>query len=394
MSVPKIFLHLSVLVAFSLFSFAESGAQPRIVDLRASDGVPLKATYFPAAKPGPGVLLFHQCNGQRKMWDPLAHALNSVGINVLSLDYRGFGESGGPRFDSLPQDQQQRTMTEAFSPDVEAAYQYLLAQPGVQHDKIGAGGASCGCNNAVQLARRHPEVKVLMLLSGGTNLDGRMFVHKSANTPVFTAAANDDSFGGLTIIMQWIFSLSTNSASRFQIYPTGGHGAEMFAPHPDLPTLIARWFSAAFSGSASVPQTNGIRLADAQIKSLELMDQPGGANEVAKILEEARKDNPKAQIFSESITNIVGYEHMQRGDTKDAVDIMKLNVTAYPDSPNAYDSLSDAYLADGEKELALMNAKKALELLANDTTDSEPQRKAVRDSAEGKIKQLEVEAAH
>jgi hypothetical protein len=35
---------------------------------------------------------------------------------------------------------------------------------------------------------------------------------------------------------------------------------------------------------------------------------------------------------------------------------MKLNVAAYPDSPNVYDSLSDAYLAGGEKELARQHA--------------------------------------
>jgi dienelactone hydrolase len=394
MSFQRVFFQILVFLSLTLLSFAETNTQPRIVDLKAADGTALKASYFPASKPGPAVLLLHQCNGQRKMWDPLAQALNSVGINVLTIDYRGFGESGGPRFDSLPQDQQQRIMMDAFAPDVEAAYQYLLAQPEVQRDKIGAGGASCGCNNAVQLARRHSEIKVLMMLSGGTNLDGRMFLQKSANIPVFTAAADDDGFGNLTLVMQWLFSLATNSASRFQRYATGGHGAEMFAPHPDLTPLIARWFSAVFSGNASVPQTNGSRLSDAQIKSLELMDQPGGANEVAKNLEEARKDNPKAQIFSEAITNIVGYEHMQRGDTQNAVDIMKLNVVAYPDSPNAYDSLSDAYLANGQKELALLNAKKTLELLANDTADSDVRRKGIRDSAEGKIRQLEAESAH
>jgi len=54
------------------------------------------------------------------------------------------------------------------------------------------------------------------------------------------------------------------------------------------------------------------------------------------------------------------------GDTKGAVEIMKLNTLAYPDSPNSYDSLSDAYLADGQKDLALQNAKRALELLAKE----------------------------
>ena len=79
---------------------------------------------------------------------------------------------------------------------------------------------------------------------------------------------------------------------------------------------------------------------------------------------------------------------MQAKDTKGALEILQLNVTAYPDSPNAYDSLSDAYLANGQKELALQNAKKALDLLASDSRVSEGHRKLIKDSAEEKIKQL------
>jgi hypothetical protein len=67
---------------------------------------------------------------------------------------------------------------------------------------------------------------------------------------------------------------------------------------------------------------------------------------------------------------------------------LKLNVVGYPNSPNVYDSVSDAYLADRQKDLALQNAKKAVELLANDTLDGEQRRNDIRESAEQKIKQL------
>lgn len=66
---------------------------------------------------------------------------------------------------------------------------------------------------------------------------------------------------------------------------------------------------------------------------------------------------------------------------------MKLNVTAFPESPNAYDSLSDVYLADGQKELARQNATKALELPQNDT-DTQARRDAIRHNAQLKLKQL------
>jgi Flp pilus assembly protein TadD len=87
----------------------------------------------------------------------------------------------------------------------------------------------------------------------------------------------------------------------------------------------------------------------------------------------------------------MGYEHLQSGDTKGALDIMRLNATAYPESANVYDSLSDAYLAAGNNEQARQNAKKALELLDTDTTVREPRRAAIRESAQKKLTQLRKE---
>src|SRR6202453_50005 len=133
---------LAVILAQLIF-FAPSSFAQRIVDLTASDGTKLKASYF-AAKPGPGVLLLHQCNRQRKVWDILAERLASSGVNVLTLDYRGFGESGGTPNDKLAPPEQMRIATEIWPRDFDMALRYLESQPGVQRDKIGAGGASCG----------------------------------------------------------------------------------------------------------------------------------------------------------------------------------------------------------------------------------------------------------
>lgn len=392
MSTKILYLFLSICLV--LPCSAQSTPKPRIVELKAADGTLLKATFFAAAKPGPGVLLLHQCNQQRKLWDPLGQALTSVGINVLTVDYRGFGESGGTRFDKLTPDALNKMTKEVWPGDIDIAFQYLLAQPGVQHDKIGAGGASCGVHNSILLARRHPDVKALMLLSGPTDRDGRLFLHTSG-LPIFTSAADDDMFGNLADTMQWFVSVSPNPASRFQLYMAGGHGAEMFVPHPELPVLIARWFQSIFNNQpAKVPSTNGAPLPPLQVQTLDLIDQPDGAPKAAKMLAEARERDPDAVLFPEFAVNLLGYEHMQLGDTKGAVEILKLNATAYPDSPNVYDSLSDAYLADGQKDLARTNAKKALDLLATDATDTEQRRKAIRESAEAKLKQLGQEQSH
>src|SRR5258706_11016957 len=190
--------------------------------------------------------------------------------------------------------------------------------------------------------------------------------------------------------MQWLYSVSPNPASRFAQYPNGGHGAEMFAPHPDLLETVADWFGAVLENHpGKAPKTNGAAFDPQALSILNQIDESGGAAEVAKKLITARDNDPKAQLFPEAFANQLGYEHVQLGDTKGAVEIMKLNTLAYPDSPNSYDSLSDAYLADGQNELALQIAKRALERLTKDRTDPEARRNAIRNSAEQKVKQLE-----
>jgi predicted acyl esterase len=70
-------------------------AARQTVELKSPDGTALKGTYFAAAKPGPGVLLFHQSNRTRKAWDGVAGHLAAAGIHTLTIDMRGHGESGG-----------------------------------------------------------------------------------------------------------------------------------------------------------------------------------------------------------------------------------------------------------------------------------------------------------
>lgn len=370
---------------------AQELATQRVVSLTAGDGTLLKGTYFASAKGGPGVLLLHQCNQQRKLWDVLGERLTAEGINVLTIDYRGFGESGGTPHDKLKPEEENKIETEKWPGDVEMAYQYLLTQPGVVRDRIGVGGASCGVNMAIKLARKHAEVNSLVLLAGPTDRDGRLFLQSSKNLPIFTSAADDDIFGNQALLMQWLFSVSTNPASRFAHYAKGGHAAEMFTVDTDLPDIIATWFLATLTNHPErAPKTNGTALEPQVVHNLELIDQPGGegAKQVAKTLTAGHEHGVGAGMLPEEFVNLLGYEHIQMGDVKGAVEILRLNVMEYPNSANAYDSLSDAYLADGQKELALQNAKKAMELLANDTVDTEQRRNAIRDSAEQKIKQL------
>jgi dienelactone hydrolase len=386
--IRRIFFLCVFSLIFSVAASASDPPAPRNVNLTAPDGIKLKATFFSAGeKPGPGVLLLHQCNQQRKNWDDLAAHLAAAGINVLTLDFRGFGESGGTPFSKLSGPEAGKLINEKFPGDVDVAFQYLVKRPGVTKDVIGAGGASCGVNQSIQLARRHPEVKSLVLLSGNTDKDGRVFLRRSDGLPLFISAADDD--GAVVELMEWLYSISPNTGNKFAHYTAGGHGTEMFAAHKELPDMIVDWFvTTLIKTPGSAPATRASAPPSKAPSILEIIDSPGGASKVAEILASSRQNGSNSVPFSEGITNVLGYEHLTANDTKGAIEIMKLNVMGYPDSPNVYDSLSDAYLADGQKELAKVNAQKALELLPTDKTDPEPRRQGIKESAEQKLKQL------
>src|SRR6266487_4900759 len=90
------------LILLLMFALPAAAAPPagRDVDIIAPDGITLKATYFAAGRPGPAILLMHMCITTRTSWETIAQQLSAAGIGALTIDNRGFGESGGPRFES------------------------------------------------------------------------------------------------------------------------------------------------------------------------------------------------------------------------------------------------------------------------------------------------------
>lgn len=97
-----------------------------------------------------------------------------------------------------------------------------------------------------------------------------------------------------------------------------------------------------------------------QFVNLILTEGPGQA---ARTYREVRAKHPGHVLFREATLNRLGYQFLyRRADAKAAVQIFLLNVEAFPQSWNAYDSLAEAYLAAGERESAVRNYRKSLEL--------------------------------
>jgi dienelactone hydrolase len=367
------------------FGAASAAAQPAAITLKAPDGITLKGTYVSPGKPGPAVLLLHQCNRDRTAWSGLANAAALRGFHVLTFDFRGYGESEGERFATFQE--QQPTIERKWPGDVDAAYAWLVSQNGVDRDRIGVAGSSCGVNQALLTARRHPEVRTVVLLSGGTTPEGRDYLKQAGATPVMAAASRND--GDAVNAMRWLLGWSRHPGNKFLEFRSAGHGTDMFAAERGLAPAILDWFDAQVRHA---PLTAPVPPADAKPTAVEefwtLLTSPGGLDRAFRLYDVERRRNPNRVLFPESEMNAYGYERLQKGHPDEAIAIFEMNVDAYPRSANTYDSLSDAYLAAGKRPEALAAAEQGLKRLAADRTLPEEFRTLLRESLEKKIRDL------
>jgi len=90
--------------------------------------------------------------------------------------------------------------------------------------------------------------------------------------------------------------------------------------------------------------------------------QKQGLDVALKQYKEAKQNQADAFLFAPGQLNVVGYKLLQHDKVKEALEFFKLNVESYPDKALVYNSLGDAYLANGDKEQAIKSFKKSLEL--------------------------------
>lgn len=71
--------------------------------------------------------------------------------------------------------------------------------------------------------------------------------------------------------------------------------------------------------------------------------------------------------FAENELNMLGYQLLARDMVEEAVTIFELNVEAYPEAFNTYDSLGEAYMVAGRSEAARAGYERSLELNPENT---------------------------
>lgn len=87
-----------------------------------------------------------------------------------------------------------------------------------------------------------------------------------------------------------------------------------------------------------------------------------GIDEGVKEYKRIKSEESSKYIMREAELNDLGYFYMSNNKLDEAVAVFRLNIETYPLDANAYDSMGEALMIKGDKEGAIINYKKSLEL--------------------------------
>jgi len=132
--------------------------------------------------------------------------------------------------------------------------------------------------------------------------------------------------------------------------------------------LSCCWFAACGLNKPSQPSADNSKVGAAQTGQLSIVQKLKEfdhlpVEERIALYYKLKKESPEAYNFkNEDELTMYGYAFMWSNNVAEALAIFKLIVAEFPDSSNPYDSLGEAYLKSGNKELALANYEKSLAL--------------------------------
>jgi dienelactone hydrolase len=239
----------SISVVSILFAFSSFATE---VNLTASDGFSLKSDYYQASKTANNtsnraVLMLHQCNYNRTMYNNIGEQLAQRGINALSIDFRGFGESISNEFNvttlgTLPKAERGQAwskMSSHWPDDVQIAFNYLKEKMG-NKGTVGIIGASCGGSQAITLAEKENISAISFFSSSQRDENIARYGKVLVGKPTLIIASEDD--GRTFTSAQQLFKTAKNPSSKMISYKGSMHGYPLLDSDKQLTKTIVAWF--------------------------------------------------------------------------------------------------------------------------------------------------------
>ncbi len=181
-----------------------------------------------------------------------------------------------------------------------------------------------------------------------------------------------DSYAGRFLVNPDRVLTVTREGGKLYVQPTGDPRFELVPISEGTFIRMEQNIRYTFVRNAS-DQVEAIKLtapqgeAQAKLISKETlvpyeMITAGMANEAIEAYKKIKAEQPNNNAVAEPRLNQLGYTLLAQNKLAEAIAIFRANVELYPTSSNVYDSLGEAYMLNGDKDLARVNYKKSLEL--------------------------------
>lgn len=192
--------------------------------------------------------------------------------------------------------------------------------------------------------------------------NGKLLKTKSSLQTLWTPGEFND--GKPTL---WSLGWKTNSRQKhpFSMATGGSRSAFYIYPEDDLAIVILTNLVFA-NPERFIDAVAGYYIPDLRsaqsIHLLRIQLKANGFKNAVEVAQRMRSKDERLQ-FAEEDLNSWGYRLLHnKNQTKYALEVFKLTSNLYPKSANAYDSLAEAYMLLGDKENAINNYQKTLEL--------------------------------
>jgi CubicO group peptidase (beta-lactamase class C family) len=160
----------------------------------------------------------------------------------------------------------------------------------------------------------------------------------------------------------WHWGDSNNDVQCYTVaYPKQKMGVMIFTDSGNGHSIIPEILKEAIGGQQ--PAIAWLNYEPYNSPAKQLFKDISARGEVAlKDYRERSRNHAGTGLLNETQMNRLGYALLQKGKVKEAIEVFKLNVENFPNSSNTYDSLGEAYMVNGDKELAIKNYQKSIEL--------------------------------
>jgi tetratricopeptide (TPR) repeat protein len=221
--------------------------------------------------------------------------------------------------------------------------------------------------------KKRPDVPVFVLtskrtFSGGEEFAFNLKTHKRATLIGEKTAGGANP--GYTFRINEIFNIFIPTGRS--INPVTGTNWEGKGVEPDLAVKATDALSVALEKAKHFARIYREKNDDqavvsylklcADFDTMDTLFAEGKSDSAQYVIHLALRQAVNSDLLNEWMINDLGYRYLSKNILPLALALFQFNVNQYPTSYNVYDSLGEAYLKMENKELAIVNYKKSLDI--------------------------------